>query len=491
MNDTITAPEINWQTPMPLVLDTHNAPPLYPIDALPTIISEPILNYHQYGQQPIPMVACGALANISLACQALANVARDHLLVSPVSLYFLVASGSGERKSSSDKAFGRSIRQWQTKTRERLMPDVESALVIHQAWRSERDSVVRQLRMARDVDTIYLLKNQLHELMESEPVIPLLPDLFFEDVTQEGLTHSLSKGWPSSSLWSDEGGIILSGAGMQANTTKFIATLNRLWDGNSLIAHRKTTQSFVVNHRRFSMSMMMQPLLLKQMLKKQEGIARHSGFLARALITQPVSSMGNRYYKQPPDTLVGLDSFHQRITECLDKTLHLDHHGCHDIPTLKLSQKAKATWVTFFNRIESGMNKDSHWLSIQDFASKAGENVARLSALFHLFLGHVGDITSESVEQAIEIVFWHLVETKRLFEPDTQHEQTEAQKMLHWIKSKHVTDTSSRILQQFGKFRDKAKRDKAIETLIAHHYLMAIKRDGKDVLLVHPRLNEH
>ena len=481
--------EIRWETPLPLVIESAENVPPYPIHSLPKEIHEPILNFQQYGQQPLPLIACAALANVSLACQTMANVARDQWLVSPISLYFISACASGERKSNVDKAFSSGIRQWQSQTRARLLPDVTAATLLHQTWRAERDSLLRQLRQANVSENSYSLQAQLKDLLEDEPNVPLLPELFFEDVTQEALVHTLSKGWPSSSLWSDEGGIILSGNGMQTNTTKFITTLSRLWDGTPLITHRKTSHSFVVENRRFTVSMMLQPLLLKQLLKRRDEVARQSGFLARTLMTKPISAMGGRYYQAPPTTsLSGLESFHERITECLDSTLNLDCEGCHSLPTLKLSSKAKAKWITFFNQIESGMNKASHWESMQDFASKAAENVARLSALFHLFLGKRGDIGVESVEQAIDIIFWHLLETKRIFEPaHHQEENKEAQKMLQWIKSKNLTETTSRYLQQYGGFRDKSKRDKAINTLIEHHYLVEKRDKGKVLLLVNPK----
>ena len=68
---------------------------VYPVDALPSPICEAVSTYHNYGQQPLSLIACSALANVSLACQCLANVARDRMLISPVSLYFLVIAGSG------------------------------------------------------------------------------------------------------------------------------------------------------------------------------------------------------------------------------------------------------------------------------------------------------------------------------------------------------------------------------------------------------------
>lgn len=74
---------INWQKPTPLHQNSDNQTP-YPVDSLPSIIKHAVLSYQQYGQQPTPLIACSALANVSLACQSLANVARDHLLVSPL-----------------------------------------------------------------------------------------------------------------------------------------------------------------------------------------------------------------------------------------------------------------------------------------------------------------------------------------------------------------------------------------------------------------------
>ena len=95
----MTTTDIKWQQPIPLIDENQNQRP-YPIDSLPSIIKDAVLSYQQYGQQPIPLIACSALANLSLSCQSLANIARDHLLVSPISLYFLVVAQSGERKSA-------------------------------------------------------------------------------------------------------------------------------------------------------------------------------------------------------------------------------------------------------------------------------------------------------------------------------------------------------------------------------------------------------
>lgn len=86
--------ELNWAEPIPLIHEYEKSPP-YPVQCLPNIIQEAIVGYHKYGKQPLSLIACSALSTVSLACQSLANVARDRLLISPVSLYFLLVAESG------------------------------------------------------------------------------------------------------------------------------------------------------------------------------------------------------------------------------------------------------------------------------------------------------------------------------------------------------------------------------------------------------------
>ena len=95
--------EIAWPTPIPLINEAESEDHPYPIEALPSIVRNAVITYQQYGQQPLPLIACSALANVSLACQTLANVARDSLLISPVSLYFITVASSGEREMMKGK----------------------------------------------------------------------------------------------------------------------------------------------------------------------------------------------------------------------------------------------------------------------------------------------------------------------------------------------------------------------------------------------------
>lgn len=457
----------------------------YPINALPAIIRNAVLSYQEYGQQPLPLIACSALANVSLACQSAANVMRDNLLTSPISLYFLVIAASGERKSAADSAFGKAIRQWEKNIREELSPEVRKAQAKHQAWKITKNALLLKIKNTFADKERLNLEKALINLVESEPIVPLLPTLFFEDATQEALTEHLAHGWPSASLWSDEGGIVLSSQGLKANTTKFVTTLNGLWDGKSFSIHRKTSRSFTVNHRRLTLNIMVQPTILQQLLRRGAEISRHSGFLARTLIACPESSMGTRYYKEPPIALGDLKAFSQRISDCLDLSLILDKDGCKSVPTLKFSAAAKKVWTSFFNDVESGLTNQNRWLFIKDFASKSAENVARLAALLHLFEGKTSDISSSIIESAIQIIEWHLWEARRLFGTKLLSvTQKDALLLIQWLKNKNIYQTSPRHIQQFSPLRDRQKLDKAIEHLVETQQLAEKKVKGRTLLII-------
>lgn len=477
----------NWPYPIPLVEKSTAA--AYPITALPTIIQNAITAYHKYGQQPMPLIACSALANVSLACQSLANIARDHYLVTPVSLYFLTAGSSGERKSAADSVFSNACRQWEAAIKKQRAPEILTAKTLHHAWSMERDGLLTQIKraMVSGEDSQYL-KYLLEKVMGQEPEIPLQPMLYFEDATQEALASDLSTGWPSASLWSDEAGIVLGSHSMQGNPLRFVALLNRLWDGKSFTAHRKTSDNYTLEDRRLTLNLMMQPLLLKKLANEASGIGRQSGFLARCLLAHPESAMGTRFYQEPPISREFMAEFEARITACLDQTEQLTRQGCHNIPTLSLSTEAKQKWILFFNSLETGLKTQGQWVDVKDFASKTAENAARLAALFHLFDGNEGNISVEHTEQAIEIVNWHLQEARRILAPPPESIiQQDAKKLMKWMLTRGLQQTTPRFIQQSGPLRYKTQRNTALEILAENHWIRMDKKDNQTMIEVNPQ----
>ena len=478
-----------WPALNPITLPQESSAP-YPLDALPTLLQAPIKAYQAYGQQPLALVACSALANVSLACQSLANVGRDKHLISPTSMYFLIVANSGERKSAVDSAFSTAAKRWEAGFRQEREPQIKKALSLHNAWKVERDGVLNQIRRAAvNGEDPAIHKAFLTKLDSQEPVIPVRPTLYFEDATHEALALHLAHGWPSAALWSDEAGIVLGSHSMQSNPTRFVALLNRLWDSKATTIHRKTSASFTIQNRRLTLNLMMQPLLLQKMHSDDGSISRQSGFMARSLLAFPESKMGERFYQEPPESMDSFIDYETHITDCLNQSRNLNQEGCINLTTLFMSESAKRHWIEFFNRIESGLAQNSEWFAIKDFASKAAENAARLAANLHLFQGKEGDIQAESIEQAISIIDWHLHETKRLLLPsEDTTEIKDALKLIEWLQSRGSSLVSSREIQRLSPLRNKEKRNKAINMLIDNCYLREAVVKSKKLLIINPTI---
>ena len=127
------------------------------------------------------------------------------------------------------------------------------------------------------------------------------------------------------------------------------------------------------------------------------------------------------------------------------------------------------------------------WQSIKDFASKAAENVVRLAALLHLFNGLTGEIATEQIEQATEIIHWHLLESKAILGSNPQTtQQQDAQKLLQWLVEKELYEVAPRYLLQYGPLRNKKQRDKAIEILLQTYHLKETTQNNKTLLLINP-----
>ena len=134
-----------WPDPEPLSPACVAALP-YPIDVLSPTIRGAVQRYQAFGQQPLALVASTALANASLACQGLADVARDQSLFGPCSLNFLTIAVSGERKTCADNRFRRAAQLWQSAERERRKPAIDAARAKLDAWKARKDGLLNAMK---------------------------------------------------------------------------------------------------------------------------------------------------------------------------------------------------------------------------------------------------------------------------------------------------------------------------------------------------------
>ncbi len=501
-SSTTDAPEIEtpgeWAEPLPLNAKIDVLP--YPVDALPEKIRAAVEEVRDFVQAPEALISGSALAAVSLASQALADVERASRLNGPYSLNFMTIAESGERKTSTDGYFMTAIRNYENEQAELAKPELKRYEAEAASWASKRAGILDAIKSAAKAgNPCDTLEAKLHDLQREEPIPPKIPRLIYHDATQEALVKGLT-GWPSGGVISSEAGAVFGSHGMgQDSLMRNLSTYNILWDGGTLRFDRRTEGgSFTLKGARLTVSLQVQGPTIKAFFDKAGDLARGTGFLARFLIAWPDSTQGTRFFKEAPAHWPALAAFHTRISELLNMPAHINEDGSLDPQTLTFSPGAKAAWVLFHDTVEGELNCGGELTDVRDVASKAADNVARLAALFHVFEnGLEGSIEAVHIEAAGRIVAWHLNEARRFFgELAISSEAGNVARLDAWLleycRAKRTDTVSTRTISQYGPgaLRKKENLESAIYELIELDRVRLLKDGKQKSIQLNPSLIE-
>ncbi len=488
-----------WAAPIPLVREAEEPRP-FPVNALGPIIGEAVREFQGFGKQPISMIGGSALAAASLACQGLADVARDARNTGPISLFVLIIAESGERKSSTDKAFSKALWAWQRQQADTMRDEIRCSQAEHSIWEAKRNGLLKAITSSKSGSlkkgqTLADLEAEVKSLESQEPPILREPRLFFEDMTAESWAWEAATGNPSFAFWSDEAGLAVGGQGMKDEAMmSFLAFMNRLWDGGDFHPSRKTALTAPVQGRRCTVNLMMQQTVFDKLRSAKEGMTRGLGSFARTLLSRPTSTMGTREYQSPPDSTPYLEAYHGRIRELMDLPMQLAPDGRLDPALLTLSGDAKTRWVDFFNKVESGLTHRGELSEVKDFASKSPEQAARIAGVLHVFEnGASGKISANTMQRALRLAGWYLHEARRIFATSAlPPEFKDAVLLLEWIRSRCEESQKSQESQASvlhegpNQLRSKPRRDAALRVLEEHQWVILKTVNREKLILVNP-----
>jgi hypothetical protein len=216
--------EAEWH-PKPLQRKLSNPTP-FPIETLGDVLGGAARAMSEVIQAPLAICGNSVLAAASLAAQGHANLlidGRRH----PLSEFFVTIGVTGERKSAIDNYA--------------LLPHRDHQRELHHVYaqkRAEYDRCADAYKKARE-EAISQTKSKSYDdkvralrSLGDAPEEPIEPFMICEEPTYEGLIKMLINGQPSVGLFSDEGGRMIGGHGMNAdNMLKTASGLSGLWDG--------------------------------------------------------------------------------------------------------------------------------------------------------------------------------------------------------------------------------------------------------------------
>ena len=227
-----------------------------------------------------------------------------------------------------------------------------------------------------------------------------------------------------------EGGTIFGSNAMGAeNIMKTLSQYNELWDGNGIQRDRIAEEANVsVGEVRVTLGVAVQPSVFDQFMVNTKKLGKGSGFLARFLLSRPISTKGTRFIdisRQKIETPY-LQNYNERISQLLNFGIRFNNDDkifqCNDI---LMSREAEILWEDFYNRIEEQQDEGGNYNHISGFASKSSEHLVRLATCLHIFCDKTGQnslIDEDIMNSAIEIMYWYIREQKRFDNKSTESE---------------------------------------------------------------------
>lgn len=381
----------------------------FPLDALPAVLRNTILEIERQIHSPIGLIASSMLSTMAIACQGAFNIRTPFGQVIPPSLFIATVAESGERKSSTDDLFIQTIRDFEITQRQKNINESKAHKSKRIVWDIQKQELEKSLRQAiRDGNEIESIRETLEELLKNEPIPPLQTRLLYSDATSEFLLKNLAHQWPSGAIHSSEGLSVFNG-----KTFHKLGPLNELWDGNrSITVDRVHADSYELTDARLSVSLMLQLQPFIDFLSKKNSLAINSGLTSRFLICIPTSTQGSRSVeKRSKDTKSsGHISALQKFKDTVQYWLEIsEERTVSGTPFLEFTfeEDAERLYLEMLTIIEREIAPQKYLASYGALASKLGNNLARLAGLIQSFDDKTSTITLNSLESAWNLISWY------------------------------------------------------------------------------------
>lgn len=464
--DAVQVPQPTPLLALPVAFDPNN----FPLYVMPHRLQQTVMALHLKVKAPIPICAIAVLSAASIACSAGYRVTRFNGLSSNIALFLLAIAASGERKSTCDGLATRALKEVEAMLREAFDKDMLTFKAEVATWKALRSGVAAALkRAAASGKDTHELEERLEKLMASEPTKPVMHSILLNDATPDAIIEHLANN-AFAGLFSNDACAIFS-----ARTLNNLGIISIAWDGETIRVNRKGQPQLIVDAPTLTTSLMVQFEVLQSFLKSKGALARANGFLARFLLCHPISTQGQRFEELSDlDYSAYLDEFHWWTKSLMLKAIDKSGHLRREKKELEFTSAAKERCRDYHNFIEENLQPIGQLADVRDAASKIGDNMARLAAIFHLSNDDYGDIPIETTDAAIAVSDYFLCEFKRLFGQAPAVPEWQADAMNLWncicrivgrINERQIPKTYVRRRAPEN-LRNKLLFDSALDTLV-------------------------
>jgi hypothetical protein len=462
-----------WHTPISL---ESSALPPWPNDVFPGSIQNFVTALSVSTETPIELPAMMVLATLSAAVQGKYRVRVKADYFEPVNIWACAALPPGSRKTAVQMAATAPLTAWEKSQREAAEPAIKEAVSNHSTL-SERIGLLRK-QAAKEKDAKFeQLKEEIAQLEAELPEIPLIPQVWAQDVTPENLGTIMGENNERMAILSDESGIFEILAGRYSGGIPNLDLFLQGHAGSPVRVNRGSRPPVFMQSPALTLGLSPQPEVLRGLTENKS--FRGRGLLARFLYALPHSNLGYRALNAPPIPEDSKLRYHGLLTALLNHEMARNDEGQSTPHTIKIDPDALSAWQEFAHKIEVGMREGDCYAYITDWAAKLPGAVVRIAALLHIARYAMGrpaskEIGLEDMSAALrmaEALSAHALVVFDLMGSDPALD--DARLILRWIKRENKEEFTLRDCHYHHKSRFKrtADLDPAIDVLIERHFI--------------------
>jgi len=429
---------------------TNEIPPtLWPVDCLQIGMAEAAQAIAEHVNAPDALAGLSVLAAVSHVVMRLIDAQHPKKGVMPASLYILVALESGGRKTECLGLATQPIKELERQAREAFKKSQVSSAA----------------------------------LAGSDP-----RTIFGDSTIQKIESEFVNGSAPALSLITDEGGILLGGHSMKADTrVASLGGLTRLFDGSGVQRDRVGEgQSGFRYGVRFGLFLSAQPVVLIEALS--DALLRGQGFLPRFMYAYPESLAGSRLLS--PETLTvkaeddpRLKHYWAVLEQLCRLPVNVDEHGGLVLPMVEVDSEAVFIWLDYYNETERQQGKGGTFEYMAAFASRAGELSARVAAVYAAWNACENGtemskavVTGDDMRRAVALVGYSLAEWLRHESMvSLTYAEVDAMDLLEMLHRKGWSSTDRGQIGQYcknGLRSNRKRRNAAIDELMRRGWLI-------------------
>ena len=392
----------------------------------------------------------------------------------PVLTFFLVASESGEGKSSSVSAVLRSFYEYDSQLRRESNNSEARKAAELELWKARGEEIKRTFRrLLRDGKELTDVQQVLEDHIRSQPRRNEDSNLLITYPTKAGLLAHLANTRFSTFLINPDAGKLFSEL-MLKNLSYFCS----IWSCE-LIHENQKHQIFHIDKPDLSMLLMLQPLYLKGLFAENSDY-RLSGLAARTLLLK--STQRNRVRRNIDNEQA--EGVRRKWSDFVYGQLSANHNQDHqrrdnEKRLIKLSEESKCYLVTLVENARIASQPGGELFVMQDYASRKYEHVLRIAALYSLFRNPESlTIEVDDVQRADRFIMYIFTFARDSVYQDSEESRVinNASKIMLFIIDRIMTGRCLynagvpvilvSDLQQYGPVRKKQQLDKSISQLI-------------------------